>query len=362
MNDLKPPDLPQTNRDTMVSIYLQRTGKKITILLAALTLMILLLAVSLSLGVMKLPLSDVFSALASRFFSFVESNKQAYTVIWNIRLPRALTAIFAGMSLAVAGAVMQGLLHNPMASPFTLGISAGAGLGAAIAIIFGAGVAIWGSYHIVANAFIFAMIISGLILLIARAKGANPRSLILAGIAIMYLSNAVMTCLLYFTDAFATREVMFWLVGSLGKADWISFRWITIVFIAAFAVIWASSGDLNRLMLGDDAATSLGVSVKRLRTMLMITTALLVGCIVSFIGGIGFLGLVAPHLARMLIGSDNRFTLPASALIGGLLLLAADTLALNAFSPVVLPVGVITSFIGSPLFIFLIVSHKRYLK
>lgn len=343
----------------MVGGYLQKVGYKIGLLLVLLVLTLVTLAIALSLGVLEIPLSDVVQALIAGIFGSVEVEEQVFLVIWNIRLPRALTAIFAGMGLAMAGAVMQSLLHNPMASPFTLGISAGAGLGAAVAIIFGIGILPFGgAYHIVGNAFVFAMALSGVILLIARIKQISPRSLILAGIAMMYLSNAVMTTILYFADAFSTREVMFWLVGSLGKANWESFIWISSISTIVFVLMWMTSQDINRLMLGDEAARSLGVAVERLRTSIMVMVSLLVGVIVAFIGGIGFLGLVAPHLARMIIGSDNRFTLPAATLFGGFLLLAADTIALNMFQPVVLPVGVITSFIGSPLFIYLIISHK----
>jgi iron complex transport system permease protein len=345
----------------MVVGYLKKVGHKISLLLVLLFLVLVTLALALSIGVLKIPVVQVLRALAAGIFGSVDVDGQTFLAIWNIRLPRALTAIFAGMGLAMAGAVMQSLLHNPMASPFTLGISAGAGLGASIAIIFGVGIPFAGSSHIVGNAFVFALMLSAVILLIARIKQINPRSLILAGIAMMYLANAMMTTILYFADSYATREVMFWLVGSLGKADWESFFWISSIFVVVFFLMWIFSQDINRLMLGDDAARSLGVSVERLRTVIMVMVSLLVGGIVAFIGGIGFLGLVAPHLARMIIGSDNRFTLPGAALFGGLLLLAADTFALNAFSPVVLPVGVVTSFIGSPLFIYLIIHNKKYM-
>ncbi|MCG5529877.1 iron ABC transporter permease [Halorhodospira halochloris] len=311
----------------------------------------------LTLGPLQIGAMDTLRALLSPWVSGGLVSSQIENVVWNIRLPRLGTAVTAGMGLAIGGVILQTLLRNPMASPFTLGLSSGASLGAALVIVFG--FSAFGVYGIVANAFIFAMGVSLLILMIGQCKGATPTSLILAGIALMYFFGATTTLIVYFSDAYATREVMFWTVGSLSRANWESLAFIGIALLLTLPVFLWRANDLNRLLLGDDTAKSLGIAVERLRIALMLLVAFLVAVVVAFTGGIGFLGLVAPHLARLLIGTDHRFLIPATALMGGLLLALADLVSLHAFGSVILPVGVVTAFIGSPLFIYLILRRRE---
>ena len=328
----------------------------LVLLLLALALAGVILG-GLTLGPLGIPLAEVARAVVAVPLGLELASEQAQHVVWSIRLPRLATAVVAGAGLALGGVILQTLLRNPMASPFTLGIASGASLGAALVIIFG--FTALGVYGIVANAFVFALAVSLIILLIGQVKGATPMSLILAGIALMYFINATTTLVVYFADADATREVMFWSVGSLSRADWESFAFITAALAATLPAFLVKSGDLNRLLLGDETAVSLGVSVGVLRIGLIFLVALLVAAVVAFTGGISFLGLVAPHLARLLIGADHRFLIPATALIGGLLLAAADLLSLHGLADVVLPVGVVTAFIGSPLFIYLILRRRE---
>ncbi|MCG5524626.1 iron ABC transporter permease [Ectothiorhodospira haloalkaliphila] len=335
----------------------RRQNRRRALLLAVLALGLVAISLhGLTLGAMDIPVSQTILALLAPALPDAWVSPEIQNVVWNIRLPRLITALTAGMGLALGGVILQTLLRNPMASPFTLGLSSGASLGAALVIIFG--FSAFGVVGIVANAFLFAIGVSLLILLIGQWKGATPMSLILAGIALMYFFGACTTLVIYFSDAYATREVMFWTVGSLSRANWESATLISLTLLLVLPIFLWRAVDLNRLLLGDDTARSLGLPVERLRILLMLLVSLLVAVVVAFTGGIGFLGLVAPHLARLMIGTDHRFLLPATALMGGLLLVVADLISLHAFAPVVLPVGVVTAFVGSPLFIYLILRHR----
>ena len=341
----------------VTAAYARAVRRKGMVLLALAAALLGVCTVGLGLGPLGIPLTEVVQAVLARPLGAEWVSEQTAHVVWRIRLPRLATAVVAGTGLALGGVILQSLLRNPMASPFTLGIASGASLGAALAIVLG--VSVLGAYGIVGNAFLLALGVSLLILLIGRVKGATPASLILAGIALMYFFGATTTLLVYFADADATREVMFWSVGSLSRAGWESFAFISAALALTLPVFVLRAGDLNRLLLGEEAAISLGIPVARLRLALMFLVALLVAVVVAFTGGIGFLGLVAPHLARLLIGSDHRFLIPATALIGGLLLALADLVSLHAFDAVVLPVGVVTAFLGSPLFVYLILRRRE---
>lgn len=219
----------------------------------------------------------------------------AYQVIWNIRLPRILFGILAGMGLGMAGAVI----------------------------------------------------------------GSTPEIMILSGIAIMYFFSVCTTLMEYFADPDAVKGVVFWMVGSLGKASWDKLSVLFMVLVICFPVLLWKAWDFNVISSGDETAKSLGVEVERIRSVTMIIASLMVASIVAFTGTIGFIGLVAPHITRMIIGGDNKFVLPGSALVGGLLLAGADVVAQNIIPPVILPIGVMTSFMGIPLFFYLIMRRRR---
>ena len=349
---------PGSGPDEIESAYLRSVGLKVSFLTALVLVMVILVGIAVSLGVIRLSVPEVFYALLDRVFpDRFHVSPITRQVVWEIRLPRVLFGILAGTGLGIAGAVMQVVLNNPLASPYTLGISSAAGFGAALAILSGTGFS--GDCLISGNAFAFALLASFITIGIARMKGTSTEIMILSGIAIMYFFSACTTVLEYFADPESMKGVVFWMVGNLGKASWQKLLILFAVLLASVPYLIRKSWDLNIAGAGDDTAKSLGVDVARLRTVCLVIVSLLVGCIVAFTGTIGFIGLVAPHVTRMIIGSDNRFVLPGSALVGGLLLTCADILAQRIISPVILPIGVMTAFMGIPVFFYLIMKRRK---
>ncbi len=284
-------------------------------------------------------------------------------VVWKLRLPRALFGVIAGAGLAVCGAVMQSVMKNPLADPYTTGISSGACFGMAIAIILGIEI---GSGTIlsdaggIVNAFIFAVIPMLLIIVLNQRIGASPTTLILAGVAISYIFNSMTTVLMMMTDAETLASVYRWQVGSLSNnLTWDELPLMAIINIAGIIVVSLLSSKLNVLTLGDDSAKSLGMNADMMRVVCLFIVSFMVASIVCYCGIIGFVGLVVPHIIRILIDSDNKFVIPASMVLGAVFLIGSDIIA-RMVSPLnAIPVGVILSFIGSPIFLYLIIRQKK---
>ncbi len=253
---------------------------------------------------------------------------------------------------------MQAILRNPLASPFTLGISSGAGFGVSLAVVLNFGF-FGGMYLIIGNAFIFAMLCSGFILGLASIKGATAEMMILAGIALNYMFNAVSRLFKYFASEQELKEMSFWGMGDLGRFSWSEIQLVLIIVAICTFVLLLKAWDLNVMTVGDETAKSLGVDSARLRIIVMLASSLLIAGIVSFTGFIGFVGLVGPHMARMVIGGDHRFLLPASGLLGGVILVGSDTVARRIIAPVILPVGTMTAILGVPFFLYLILKRRR---
>lgn len=328
------------------------------IVLISIFLVIFLLGLSVTLGPIHYTLWEVYSTIFHQLMpDHFASTELADTIVWNIRLPRALFGIVAGASLAVGGCILQGILKNPLASDYTLGIAQGAGFGAALAIIFGSGL-IKGEYLIVGNAFLFSLLPTFFIFGMSRYKRATPETLILAGIAMMYLFSAAIILVQFFGSSDAVTAVVFWMVGDLGKATWDKLIPMSLMMIFCMPYLISKSFELNVMGAGDESAKSLGVNVERSRVIMMLITSLMISSVVCFTGAIGFVGLVGPHIARMIIGGDNRFLIPAAGLFGAILLVGSDMVATQVISPIILPVGVVTSFMGVPLFIYLIMKSK----
>jgi iron complex transport system permease protein len=347
------------NRREVLNEYESFIGRKILFISSFILLTVLLCGISISLGPLKFSVLEVYASILDHFFpNFFDIPELAPKVIWNIRLTRVVMGVLAGIGLAVAGAAMQGILKNPLASSFTLGISAGAGLGAALAIIAGVGIGS-GNFLLVGNAFVFALIPSFVIVGLARYKRATPETMILAGIAMTYIFSAISSLLHYFSDADALKDVVVWLMGDLGKASWEDIHTVTLVLVICIPLLVWKSWDLNVMGSGDETAKSLGINVERTRISVMMIASLIAAVIICFTGMIGFIGLVAPHMTRMCIGGDNRFVIPASGLLGAAFLVAADIIAREALAPVIIPVGIVTSSVGGPVFLYFIMRKKK---
>ncbi|MCK9406142.1 MAG: iron ABC transporter permease [Methanothrix sp.] len=339
--------------------YQSYMGKRALFFLILLLGTALLASMAVTLGSADLSIREVYAAIMARFLpDYFESTSYANTIVWGLRLDRILMGILSGMGLAIAGAAMQGILKNPLASEFTLGVSSAAGFGAALAIVLGAGF-VGGEYLIIGNAFIFTLIASFTVYGLAKYKGITPETLILAGIAIMYLFSAMTSFLQYVGHAEQVQEVVFWMMGSLGKSSWEKAGIISAILAVCLPYLIIKSWDINAMGAGDETAKSLGVNVERTRVISMVLVSLITASIICFTGTIGFVGLVAPHITRMVIGGDHRFLLPGSALVGALLLLGADTLARTILAPVILPVGIMTSFLGVPFFVYLFMKRRK---
>lgn len=280
-----------------------------------------------------------------------------YHVAVEIRLPRVLTAILAGFGLAVAGTTMQGMLKNPLADPYTMGISSGAGFGAALAIILEFEIIAGGG--IILNAFVFAIVPAAVILMMSKFHSASPTTMILCGIGMMYLFDALTQLFMISAHPEDMSAVYQWMVGSISGTDFDKVFLMLIVVAIGSVIIQCLSKQLNVMGLGDESAKSLGVNVGNRRLLLMIVLTLVAASIVSFTGVIGFVGLVSPHIARVFVGTDNRYLIPAAALVGSLLLIVADVVSRTIVAPNILPVGVVTSCIGGPLFLFLILKARK---
>ncbi len=329
-------------------------------------LALLIVAALLSIRTGSLPTSDadVFKSLLS-----LSRDGRIGHVIWNIRLPRTVAALLAGAGLGMAGAVMQNILKNPLASPFTIGVSQGAAFGAAFAIIvLGAGqtqlagtdmVTVSSPHMVVSCAFVGSLITVIFILALSSLKDIAPEAVILAGVALSAFFGAGTMLLQYFGDNVQVAATVFWTFGDLGKAGWTENGLILFAVVPAAFFFIANRWNYNALKWGDDVARSLGVRVRRLRVTAMILAACTVAVSTSFLGIIGFVGLMAPHLMRFAVGDDYRFLIPSSAVCGALLLLVSDLIARTIIAPVILPVGIITSFAGAPLFLYLLARKKR---
>lgn len=312
-------------------------------------------------GAASVSTDDVVKAILAKLFPFlgIEATRLADTIVWSLRLPRIAMAIVAGAGFAVSGAAMQGILRNPLVSPFTIGISSGAGFGASLAIVLGVGFAGSGQYLIIGNAFFFALLSACLVYGVAHLRGATPETLILGGIALMYLLSASTSMLQYMATEHQLQGVVFWLFGSLSSSTWSNLGIVTLVFLLCFPFLMKYAWDINALSTGDEVAVSLGINAKRVRMAIMILSSLITATIICFTGIIGFVCLVAPHITRMIIGSDHRFLIPFASIVGSIMLLAADTVGRIILAPAELPVGIVTAYIGVPMFLYLLITKRR---
>ena len=280
-------------------------------------------------------------------------------IVWDIRLPYALMAVVVGFALGLAGAEMQTILNNPLASPFTLGVSSAAAFGAALAIVLGIGIpGIPDHWFISANAFIFALFAALMLDGITRWTRVATSGVVLFGIALVFTFNALVSMMQFIASEDTLQGLVFWTMGSLARASWDKLGILFGVFAVLLPLSMMSSWKLTALRLGEDRAVSFGIDVRRLRLTTLLRISILSALAVAFVGPIGFIGLVAPHIARMIFGEDHRFYLPASALIGALVLSMASVASKNLVPGVIIPVGIVTSLVGVPFFLSIILRHR----
>lgn len=340
----------------MTVTYRRLVLRKRLILCALAVLLLGSVLLDLALGPARYSLSEVLGALLSPD----SAAPQVRVVMWDIRLPVALMAVAVGAALSLAGAQMQTILNNPLASPFTLGLSAAASFGAAMGLAFGVALfPLAAQYMVQLNAFIMAMLCALLIHFLSLRRGVTAETIVLLGIALVFTFNALLALVQFFATEQAVAAVVFWTMGSLTKATWPKLGVICLVILITLPIFAKRAWALTALRLGDDKAASFGINVRSLRFQTLIMVSLLASFPVAFVGTIGFIGLVGPHIARMLIGEDQRFFLPASLLTGALILSASSVVSKTLIPGAIFPIGVVTSLIGVPFFISLILSGKK---
>ena len=322
-------------------------------MLAAGILLIIAAFSSCFVGVANVTVGRVFATLlpGGHFMGAAALNQTELTVLMQLRLPRITMALVSGIGLGISGLVMQAITGNKMASPFTTGLSNAAAFGASLAIIFG--FTPFGSNQVgtVMMAFVLAFICAAMVYGIASAKGMGKTTIILIGIALNYFFSALNASMQYVANEQQLSAIVHWTFGSLSEITWEQILVVCVILLLTFPFIVRFAWHYNLLSTGDESAVALGVNVMRLRLLSGIAVTLISSAIVSFTGVIGFVGLVAPHIARLLIGGDYRALIPLTALSGAILLIAADTVGRVAVSPVIIPVGIVVSFIGVPVFI-----------
>ncbi|WP_229882700.1 FecCD family ABC transporter permease [Pseudorhodoferax aquiterrae] len=280
-------------------------------------------------------------------------------IVWQVRLPYALMAVLVGAALSLAGAEMQTILNNPLASPFTLGVSSAASFGAALAIVLGISLP-WVplQWMVPLNAFVFAFGSVLLLQLMARRRGAGVETVVLLGIALVFAFNALVALVQFLSSQEALQQLVFWSMGSLSRATWSHVGVLAEVLVLVLPFSLLAAGRLTSLRLGEDRARSFGVDVGRLRFLALLRVSLLAATSVAFAGTIGFIGLVGPHMARLLLGEDHRFLLPASVLCGALVMSLASVASKTLVPGAIMPVGIVTAIVGVPVFLFLIFRSR----
>jgi iron complex transport system permease protein len=288
-------------------------------------------------------------------------DRAAATILWQIRMPQTIMAVIVGASLGICGLQMQTILDNPLASPFTLGFSAAAGFGAALAIMFGSVIPL--PHFLVVPMFAFAMTLlaCALVYIIAAYRGATPAILALAGIAVLFFFQSLQSLMQFMASPEVLQQIVFWLFGSLLKANWTSVTISGFIFLFALPFVLRDAWSLTSLRLGEANAASLGMNTDVLRRRTFVIVALLTAAAVSFVGTIGFVGLIAPHVARTIVGEDHRFSIPMAALTGAIILVCASVIGKFISPAASIPVGLITAIAGIPMLMAVILRQGKSL-
>ncbi|GEB33415.1 iron ABC transporter permease [Brevibacillus parabrevis] len=358
-NDSQGQPLSKPVQRPIQAIYHGSVKSKLLILTSLFLLLVLLTLYAVSQGAVEVALPELLAILSGR-----ASDEMTAYIVYEIRLPRMVMSIITGVSLACAGAIMQAILRNPLADPFTLGVSSGAAFGAALAIVagtsvFGINLVSSGQWMIALNAFVFGCLAVGAVYGIAKLKNSSTTVLLLAGVAIGQLFSAGVSGLKFFSNNEALKDLVVWLMGGFWGAKWQVLHILLPLVIISLVLLLKYAWDLNSLCAGEDVARTLGVNVKQVRWVCLLLVTLMASVTIAFTGIIGFIGLVAPHISRIIIGTDYRFLLPCSCLMGALLLLLSDTAARMVLSPIEIPVGIITALFGAPFFVYLLLKKRK---
>ncbi|HZJ87775.1 MAG TPA: iron ABC transporter permease [Sphaerochaeta sp.] len=353
--------MEELHRDwTLSRAYTRYRKSRNAFLFIGLILLGVLIFVALATGSLRIPLSTVVRVL------FTADRSGQGRVIWDVRMPRVLAAVLVGAGLSLSGTVMQSVLRNPLASPYTLGLSSAAAFGASVAIVFfGAGtstsstIIVSNFFSVATSAFFFSLLSTAAILALAAATDISAHSMVLAGIAISSIFSAGLTLMQYLADSVQLSSIVSWTFGDLGRTSWRALGSIALVFFPLFFLSLLHRYNFNAMDSGEESARGLGVRTSALRIGGMLASSLVSATIVSFFGTIAFIGLLGPHIARRIFGADHRYLMLASPLLGAVVLLLADTVARTVLDPMVLPVGVLTSLLGGPLFISLLLRGRK---
>jgi iron complex transport system permease protein len=335
--------------------HARRTGRRRFVLagLGLATLLSLVLDVSIGPGALSL------SSVVATIMHPAAAEARLSVIVWDIRMPIALMGVIVGGMLGLAGSQMQTILANPLADPFTLGISSAASFGAALAIVMGFSlIPAAGPLVVTANAFLFALGAAAAVFALTRLRGVTPETMILFGIALMFTFNALLGLLQYRASETQLAQIVFWMLGSLARASWEKIAAALALCAVVAPLLWRDRWALTALRTGDERAASLGVDVEGLRLRTLALVALLSALAVSFVGVVGFVGLVGPHVARLLVGEDQRWFAPAAALAGALILSLTSIVSKSLVPGVIYPIGIITALIGVPFFLSLILARR----
>jgi len=334
-------------------------------LFAALAILLPVIALfSMTVGTVSISIAEAFGAAVAAVLSGSEIAGQTQVILFDIRLPRILLAVLVGAVLASTGAVMQGLFRNPLADPSLIGVSGGASVGASLMIVLAGGAVesgmLMGLSLVAGGAFVGGFAATLLVYRLATSGiGTSVTTMLLAGIAIGALAGALNSLLSYFADNDMLRQISLWQMGNLSAASWAKVSIMGLVALILLVRFPRDSRALNALLLGESEARHLGIDVQRVKRRLIVLTALGVGVSVALAGMVGFVGLVIPHVVRLLIGPDHRWLVPCSALAGAILLVVADSLARVVVLPAELPTGILTALLGAPFFIALLLQQRR---
>ena len=335
--------------------YRRIVRRRLLLILLLALLIVASLLLDFMLGPSGLPLQSLWQTLTDP----ASADPGTRAIVWDIRLPYAVMAIIVGLALGLAGAEMQTILNNPLASPFTLGVSSAAAFGAALAIVLGLGIpGIADKWFIPANAFVFALLACFILDGISRWTRVATSGVVLFGIALVFTFNALISILQFVASEDTLQGLVFWTMGSLARASWDKLAILAVALLIIVPLSLKNAWKLTALRLGEDRAVSFGINVKKLRLATLLRISIISALTVAFVGPVGFIGLVAPHISRMMLREDHRFYLPGSMLIGALVLSLASVFSKNIVPGVIIPVGIVTSLVGVPFFLSIIIRNR----